>query len=79
MLKKQCNINNLFRKNKHVYQISHFNCNKYYEKPQFEAVTFPVFLSNSQTTLNPTLKQSEYHQMLLGIWGSVLSHASVLV
>ena len=67
MLKKQCNINNLFRKNKHVYQNSHFNCNKFFEKAQFEAVTFPVLLSNSHTTLNPTLKQSEYHQMLLGI------------
>jgi hypothetical protein len=39
----------------------------------------PVFSSYSHTTLNPTLKQSEYHQMLFGICGSVFNHESVLV
>src|SRR5450759_2511526 len=40
---------------------------------------FPVMLSVSHTTLNPTSIQSEYHQILFGIWGSVTSHAFVLV
>ena len=34
---------------------------------QLVADVFPVFVSYSHTTLKPTLKQSEYHQMLLGI------------
>src|ERR1035437_6565743 len=39
----------------------------------------PMMLSASQTTLNPTSIQSEYHHTLLGICGSVTSHAFVLV
>src|ERR1035437_4022184 len=40
---------------------------------------FSIVLSASHTTLNPTSIQSEYHHMLLGIWGSVTSHVFVLV
>jgi len=33
----------------------------------YSVTVFPVFSSNSQTTLNPTSIQSEYHHILFGI------------